>query len=301
MSSYWQGKGAGKRIAIRFNKPLLGDVSGNEGAFTVTGMVRNPLKTGELQPVQFTVDSVERYPVATLYEDDFTGTMDGVEVGGNGVVLALPFSPAIIPGLQLWLDAGQGVTKDENDLVSEWTDLSGNNNNATGVGTGRPLLVDNEINGEPVLRFNGSTNGMEIPNLNAASNFTLFVVMKSEIPSASTLVLTNDPIQFGFRPDSSSFITIYSQREASYSDYVSNEANVVTLNSNPSLWTNGIEASYGPTRNFGGLGYWIGRRDSGNYYSGDIAEIIIYNSELSTTDREAVEAYLIDKYGIGGA
>jgi len=28
MSSYWQGKGAGKRIAIRFDKPLLGDVSG---------------------------------------------------------------------------------------------------------------------------------------------------------------------------------------------------------------------------------------------------------------------------------
>lgn len=28
MSSYWQGKGAGKKIGIRFNKPLLGDVAG---------------------------------------------------------------------------------------------------------------------------------------------------------------------------------------------------------------------------------------------------------------------------------
>jgi hypothetical protein len=87
MSSYWQGKGAGKRIAIRFDKPLLGDVSGNEGAFTVTGMVRNPLKTGELQPKEFTVDSVERYPLQILWQDDFSGQMDGVEVGENGIRL----------------------------------------------------------------------------------------------------------------------------------------------------------------------------------------------------------------------
>lgn len=90
MSSYWQGKGAGKRIAIRFNKPLLGDVTGNEMAFTVKGMVRNPLKYGPLTERTFTVESVERYPLTVFWEDDFSGQMNGVEVGENGLVLHKP-------------------------------------------------------------------------------------------------------------------------------------------------------------------------------------------------------------------
>ena len=89
MSNYWSGKGAGSKIVIKFDKPILGDVSGNEGAFTVTGMVRNPLKTGELQPKEFTVDSVERYPLQTLWQDGFEGgEADGVELGPNGLRLS---------------------------------------------------------------------------------------------------------------------------------------------------------------------------------------------------------------------
>lgn len=55
-------KGKGQKIAIKFDKPILGDVSGNESAFTITGMQRNPLKVGELLPKAFQVESVERYP-----------------------------------------------------------------------------------------------------------------------------------------------------------------------------------------------------------------------------------------------
>ena len=88
MSSYWQGKGAGSKIVIKFDKALLGDVTGNESAFTVTGYQRNPLRIGELQLKEYTVDSVERYPVATLFEDDFEGgETDGVELGPNGLRL----------------------------------------------------------------------------------------------------------------------------------------------------------------------------------------------------------------------
>jgi len=55
-------KGKGQKIAIKFDKPILGDVSGNESAFTISGMQRNPLEIGELQPKTFQVQSVERYP-----------------------------------------------------------------------------------------------------------------------------------------------------------------------------------------------------------------------------------------------
>jgi hypothetical protein len=87
MSSYWQGKGAGKRIAIRFTKPLLGDVTGNETAFTVKGMVRSPLEYGPLVERTFDVESVERYPIERYWRDEFDGDMDGLEAGEYGLRL----------------------------------------------------------------------------------------------------------------------------------------------------------------------------------------------------------------------
>ena len=80
-------KAKGQKIVVKFNKSLLGEVTGNQSAFTITGQQKNPLHTGTPELTEYTVDSVERYPVATLYEDDFAGALDGVEVGGNGVVL----------------------------------------------------------------------------------------------------------------------------------------------------------------------------------------------------------------------
>ncbi len=79
-------KSKGQKVVIKFNKALLGDVSGNHTAFTVTGM-EPPFPGGVPAPAEYTVASVERYPIATLYEDDFTGAMDDVEVGENGIRL----------------------------------------------------------------------------------------------------------------------------------------------------------------------------------------------------------------------
>ena len=55
-------KGRGKKIAIKFDKPLLGDVSGNEGAFTISGMEKSPLFYGEPALREYAVEKVERYP-----------------------------------------------------------------------------------------------------------------------------------------------------------------------------------------------------------------------------------------------
>jgi hypothetical protein len=107
MSSYWQGKGAGKKIAIRFTKPLLGDVTGNEDAFTIKGMVRSPLKYGPLTERTFTVESVERYPLEQYWQDDFAGDMDGLEAGEYGLGLEQTMGKALeLDGVDDYINCG---------------------------------------------------------------------------------------------------------------------------------------------------------------------------------------------------
>ncbi len=86
-------KGRGKKIAIKFDKALLGDITGNEGAFTISGLEKSPLFYGALTPREFAVEKVERYPLAELWRDNFNGTLDGVEIIENGMILSLDGPP----------------------------------------------------------------------------------------------------------------------------------------------------------------------------------------------------------------
>src|ERR1700679_1461355 len=59
--------------------------------------------------------------------------------------------------LQLWLKAGTGATS------SSWLDQSGNGNNATQATTSaQPAVTANQINFNPALVFNGSTDYMDM-------------------------------------------------------------------------------------------------------------------------------------------
>lgn len=79
-------KGDGAKIAIKFTEDLVGSVDGNKAAFTVEGKeyqyVGGPLLDGDYQ-----VDEVIWHPPALYWQDDFSGEMDGVEVGAGGVRL----------------------------------------------------------------------------------------------------------------------------------------------------------------------------------------------------------------------
>lgn len=81
-------KGLGQKIAIKFTDDLVGDVIGNESAFDITGQeykyVNGPLIDGN-----YLVDKVERYPIARIYQDDFTnGIKDNTDIIAGGVILS---------------------------------------------------------------------------------------------------------------------------------------------------------------------------------------------------------------------
>jgi hypothetical protein len=220
--------------------------------------------------------------------------------------------------LQLWLKADAGVTGSN---VSNWADLSGNNMNAAqGTSTYQPLYVSNDVNGKPGLRFNGTNQYLSMPagfsGLNNGD--TIFVVTN---PTGVTSygeplrIAVNGSNGIGFMRSGTTQAWDYWVDNGSWSQLASSGSTNLTQSTwqlleavqsgtSATMYVNGANAITGtvdavnsqsyPTNTIGADAY------DGQYWQGDITEVIIYNSALSTTNRQTVESYLTSKYGIGG-
>ena len=84
---------------------------------------------------------------------------DGGDAGEGGT-----WSPSSLSGLVLWLNSTTGIeTVDagaDAGAAFIWEDRSGNGNNARSVGS--PTIVAAALGGQPVIRFNGSSQYLEV-------------------------------------------------------------------------------------------------------------------------------------------
>jgi PKD repeat protein len=230
--------------------------------------------------------------------------------------------PNLIPDLVLWLRADSNVVLN-GSTVAQWNDCSMNNNNATqSVSALQPLLVNNNLNGLPVVSFDGINdyfNGTTIPNINNSS-LSIVVVANGATyvgPYISPFFGVNCySNQFGFcRSGQNQSLLLTNTVQYTYGLMSSSgslpnsgfpysilectkDFNVVSK-----IYINGdsLNSSTDATQTgtFLNGNYYIGEGNGGcylDYYNGDIAEIIIYNQALSATDRQSVEKYLHDKY-----
>src|SRR3954464_12830619 len=79
--------------------------------------------------------------------------------------LAAQAQLAVTDGLVLWLKADDGIAADANGFVTDWAAASLNLNDAAQHDVSlAPLLVNNAVNGRPVVRFDGVDDYMEIAN-----------------------------------------------------------------------------------------------------------------------------------------
>lgn len=225
---------------------------------------------------------------------------------------ATGFNPKSISGLSLWLDAadastittGTGVSewRDKSATGSTWTQATGNNQPSTGTAT---------INGRNVVVFDGTNDSLSASApLNTSMPLTMFVVQRISTATIAGMTYaagTGDAFNVRQAGSTSGFLEIIagggrvflgSSNRTGINDIVS-----VTFPSatDASLFVNG--ASQSPLTNatlkptLTGTHY-IGRRADGFYLNGQVAEIVAYATELSTSQRRAVEAYLGKKWGI---
>lgn len=220
--------------------------------------------------------------------------------------------------LQVWLKGDFGVVTNGSS-VTNWIDLSGSGNNAVQTNSSdQPTFKTDAINSLPALSFDGSSDFLQLPP--GFNNFTkgvsMFVVSNATaIPVVDVIFLDfgkglyyNDTLTFSGSYFDALGLTLYNG--STYSNVTSSSG--FTLNqfklyeamqdgsSNASLFANGLVQAEGAFDNINNVTRStnvIGKYGAGtNLLQGDIAEVLVYNSKLTDSERISVESYLIQKY-----
>jgi hypothetical protein len=240
------------------------------------------------------------------------------------------FSPLSITGAQLWLDAADTTTiTGTSAAVTAWRDKSGNANNATVTGT---ITFANNINGLQSMRtstgyFSGSfATAITTPGLTCFAVATTTLALPNNSGNDQRLVSIGRAGVVDYN-DPGTAIVMFNQTGsgingsiASWRNSISGSLNANAIvqntpfmsvtqfdstNSIGYLWfngSNGTTFSGGMTSaNFNSSLYAISRDVGVNvtdYWIGYVGEVIMYNSVLSTSQRQQVEGYLAWKWGL---
>jgi hypothetical protein len=230
------------------------------------------------------------------------------------------FTPLLVSGCQLWLDAADPATVVLSGTnVTQWNDKSGNGRNAVNQNTAG-IRVNNVVNGLSVLRLAGVNNYLitypSFPN-SAYTVFTIQYLSSSSGSYARLLQSENSPagaapgLFIGVGPNGTSVAT-FTGPGTGWNDIDANSPAITNLTTwrIVTTWVSGstltpyVDGSaqtnkVGSTRAFSNL-------NIGSYpdttplqgWIGDVGEIVIYNSALSTQQRQQVEGYLAWKWGL---
>jgi hypothetical protein len=220
------------------------------------------------------------------------------------------FTPTSIPGLQLWLDGADplktGTPPSNGSTLAIWYDKSGNAYNATGVSN--PVFTSPTAG----IALNGSSQYFSVNYAGAHTTETAFVVVKftnttgeQDIISGNT-TLTRQFVVFqnllnmysyagGGLVTSTTVPTAGTQVLLSYA---------LNASTNLSIYNGGnlLKSATGFTpATETNIKIGVNGVADGGFLNGSISEVLIYNTVLSTTNRQIVEGYLAWKWGTQGS
>lgn len=223
-------------------------------------------------------------------------------------------------GLKLWLKADAITGLADDDPVATWNDSSGNGNNATqATEANKPLYKTNILNGQPVVRFDGTNDFLRktsAAGLAAATAASAFAVVRVVDTGGTPYICNYAADKITFYATSAEHLAIQSSGDIGYSVHrlaVSQAATWVVASATidralatneAKLWVNSTpgdtyDANANNTVAFGAGAWTVGASDSdAALFNGDIAEVLVYNSALSIPQLQQVNRYLGNKYGI---
>lgn len=225
------------------------------------------------------------------------GSYNWAYIGQGGLSA---FTKDSVPGLIAWYKADSGITKDAGNLVSVWADQSDSGFHlAQPTSTNQPLYVENVINGHPVLQFNGTDNTIFRNPFVLAQPYTVFIVGKFITADATQRTFFSGGAAMAFDSQASKFRFYAGTSLYHGSQDTNNHIFTIVGNGNTShivIDTTDNAGAAGAT----GFGYlYIGSYGAGSTWGNiNLAEMLIFNSDLSDANRAIVLAELNNKYAI---
>ncbi len=240
---------------------------------------------------------------------------------GTQIYQTYSFLPTKISGCQLWLDgadlstlftneAGTTPVSASGQSVAFWKDKSTQANNATNSAN-QPTVTYSAQNGLSVVTFNGTSQFLNLtPSKlpNGSTNFSYFFVVRTsssavQVFMANGTTVTNQMPQFYFSNyalvgdlfggSSTSDGTTYNNQFVVASYTGSSTFTGYDFDSSFSGAAASVSLNTGTTWALLGVSRTVTPSPSYVFYlSGQIAEVIVYNRVVSTSEREQLQAYL---------
>jgi hypothetical protein len=236
--------------------------------------------------------------------------MTDSEIASAAYTINLPFTPADVSPA-LWLDASDAstFTYSSGVVVSQWNDKSGNARHVSqGTVASQPSRQTNVLNSLPVVRFDSTGKVLEGPSFVNGKTLSIFVVVKRTTDTSVAGVICageNDetrPLQVDIR---NTFLAVQNDIHCvpSGTSYRNGDSSSLGMGASPTSFaivghvcsttvsiSNSTAITIGAIRN----------NDGGTEFKflGDMAELIICESAVSSTDRQKIEGYLAWKWGL---
>jgi hypothetical protein len=219
------------------------------------------------------------------------------------------FTPSVAGTVSMWLDgadpAGTGIKPSNGATVSTWIDKSGSGINLTAVGTPTYVTASSSVylNGASYLQntnFNFTNYTLFIVSVQASDQGPLYTTTTSGAGSSGFFPRYSNGNYYLATSDGDGWLSAASTFLNGTTYIYSIQYN--SLN-NINLWLNGsilpvITGTAGTlTRNM----FILGKRNVGGFQenmTGNVFEVVQYNSDLGQTSRQQVEGYLAWKWGL---
>jgi hypothetical protein len=220
----------------------------------------------------------------------------------------------------LWLDASDSSSYTIATGVSEWRDKSGNNRTfSQSTGNNQPTVATNAQNGRSVFAFDGTNDSMQGPaGFSLTSTHTVIAVVRPDVRKIAGLLsgsVTQSNLIYG--DGSSSFSgtkfgafgvgrAVYGGGTISAGSFQVFAAVCFgsTLPTNLSMFTNGtggtasVETAGAAPNVAMTASLLIGNTQVNQFWDGDIAELIIWDRAIASSERATAERAMGKKWGI---
>lgn len=226
-------------------------------------------------------------------------------LGGAGT----PFDPSTMAGMKLWLKADSLALANDAG-VANWPDSSGNNNHALqATPANQPIFKTvGMLNGKPAVYFDGTARWLTlttpIPAVSAPWMVIAVVYNAGQIYPIGPNPAVFNGTAFRFNASVGICVQIGSSRWQSGGGRDFSQWHVYTGASTPAAWQDDVSValtevvSQANPCDFGTIGSDVNATQWG---SGLLAEELVFDHILTATDRQNVNAYLRNKYGIAAA